>query len=82
MRRKIFDAIHDGQGNGNDMAKNMSVLQAIHLSYNAWMEVTTLCIANCIKKAGIVPITTTIANYEAPELNLPDESADFFQDSK
>ncbi|XP_025206204.1 tigger transposable element-derived protein 4-like [Melanaphis sacchari] len=68
MRRQIIDAIDDGQGNGNDIATNMTVLQAIHMSHNAWMKVTTSCIVNCFKKSGMVPITTN----EALALDLPD----------
>lgn len=72
MRRQIIDAIDDGQGNGNDIAKNMTVLQAIHMSHNAWMKVTTSCIVNCFKKSGMVPITTN----EALALDLPDVPVD------
>jgi len=76
MRRKIIDAIDDGQGNGSNTAKKMTVLQAIHMSHNAWMKVTTSCIVNCFKKSGMVPITTTITNNEALELDLPDVPVD------
>ncbi|KAL4120835.1 hypothetical protein QTP88_013453 [Uroleucon formosanum] len=72
MRRQIIDAIDDGRGNGNDIAKNMTVLQAIHMSHNAWMKVTTPCIVNCFKESGMVPITTN----EALELDLPDVPVD------
>ncbi|XP_060878419.1 tigger transposable element-derived protein 4-like [Metopolophium dirhodum] len=72
MRRQIIDAIDDGQGNGNDIAKNMTVLQAIHMSHNAWMKVATSCIVNCFKKSGMVPITTN----EALELDLLDVPVD------
>jgi len=72
MRRQIIDAIDDGQGNGNDIVKNMAVLQAIYMSHNDWLKVTTSCNVNCFKKSGMVPITTN----EALELDLPDVPVD------
>lgn len=72
MRRQIIDTIDDGQENGNDIFKNMTVLQAIHMSHNAWMKVTTSCIVNGFKNSGMVPITTN----EAFELDLPDVPVD------
>lgn len=70
MRRKIINAIDDGQGNGNVIAKEMIVLQAILMPYKARMKVTTSCTVNCFKKAGI-------RNNEPLEFDLYNEPADF-----
>ncbi|KAF2895268.1 hypothetical protein ILUMI_10906 [Ignelater luminosus] len=45
----------EGKGTANEIAKQISVLDAIHMVDSAWGRVTPQCIANCFKKSGMVP---------------------------
>lgn len=44
--QQIVDAIDDGQENGNDIAKNMTMLQEIYMLHNAWTKITISCRVN------------------------------------
>ncbi|KAF2889498.1 hypothetical protein ILUMI_16675, partial [Ignelater luminosus] len=45
----------EGKGTANEIAKQISVLDAIRMADSAWGRVTPQCIANCFKISGMAP---------------------------
>jgi hypothetical protein len=53
MRRRIIRAIDDGEGTASEVAKRLTVLDALHMTKNAWNKVSSVCIQNCFRKSQL-----------------------------
>lgn len=66
MRRRIIDAIDGGEGSASEIAKKITVLDAIHMTHRAWGLVSAKCIINCFRKSGMISRIDADPSFNSP----------------
>lgn len=64
MRARVLEGIDNNNFNANEIAKKISLLDALHLADESWNEVTKTTIQNCFKKGGFSNESATAAEEE------------------
>lgn len=64
FRRLIVQAIDERKCSSSEIAKKVSVLEAIHMIRNAWNKVSSTCIQNCFRKCKLIPQSSLESSQE------------------
>ena len=61
-----------GMATSADIAKKLTVLNALHLTSKSWSEVSETCIKNCFIKSGFVD-NANVQEISNPEVEMPED---------
>lgn len=79
MRKTIIDLIDYGKGTSSEIAKKISLLDALHMTAKSWNMVSASCISNCFNRLGKcapqVGLNEQLLECEKPS-DMPEEEFD------
>jgi hypothetical protein len=76
IRQRIIQSIDNGLGTSSDIARRVSVLDALHKMMNLWDKVSATCINNCFKKLSSMCCDSVKKDHDTEHVEKPDDACE------